>query len=117
MLGEYSFDSGSKRLAVNFWVSRGWTDCTEGVVLSVQLVSCAFSIVLCLCYLTYAPYSERERDVVALVVSVESEDEIAICWSEFGAAQARPRYVRYKGRNISSETREHLLRRPFGWTP
>ena len=75
--------------------------------------SCYFTV--CFSLLT-EPDRERHRDRVALVVSVEGEDELAINWRDLNMLYT-PRYVRYKGRDISSETKQHLLRRPVGWTP
>jgi len=56
----------------------------------------------------------EERDTTTNFVAVTSKDEIIIHWGELDHTYF-PRYVRYKGRDLASETQEHLLRRPLGW--
>ena len=65
--------------------------------------------------LTLAP-SESERGSMANTVGIIDEDTIRVNWSDKDNSYT-PRYIRYKGRNIATETKTHLLRRPAGWAP
>ena len=65
---------------------------------------------------THFLISESERGISATVVSIAGEDEIRINWSAIDIDYT-PHYVRYKGRDVTTETREHLLRRPAAWVP
>ena len=61
-------------------------------------------------------HREQDRAIALSLVAITSPDEIRIWWRELDEDYV-PVYVRWKGRDVATETKEHLLRRPVGWVP